>query len=327
MKRRALILAAGISLLPAARRAAAQQPQKVPRVGYLFSFTPAEGVHLWDACRRGLRELGYAEGENIRLEPRWAEGHHERLPKLAADLVRLKVDVIVSAATPASRAAKAATAAIPIVIVAVGEPVKTGLITSLARPGGNVTGLSLLTTDLSGKRLELLADLLGKMPRVALLINPDNPVHGVFLKETQDAAERSGVRLQPLQARNPGEIERIFDAAVAERAVSLIVFDDPVIWSYRAQIVEHAARRKLPVMYGYREFVEEGGLISYGPDRIDHYRRTALYVDKILRGARPADLPVERPTKFDLVVNLTAAKALGLTVPPSLLLRADQVIH
>ncbi len=306
---------------------AAQQPQKVPRVGYLFSFTPAEGRHLWEACRLGLRELGYVEGQNIVLEPRWADGRHERLPELAADLVRLKVDVLVSAATPASRAAKAATSSIPIVIVAVGEPVKMGLVASLARPGGNVTGLSLLTTELSGKRLELLADIVRNIHRVAALMNPDNPVTAVFLAETRDAARRLGVQLQPLQARNSGEIEQAFNTATMERAAALIVFDDPVIWSYRAQIVAHAAKRRLPVMYGFRDFVDEGGLMSYGPDRVNHYRRTAIYVDKILRGARPADLPVEQPTKFELIVNVTTAKALGLTIPPSLLLRVDQVIE
>jgi putative ABC transport system substrate-binding protein len=327
MERRAFVLTVGIGVLVAPLSLAAQQPQKVPRVGYLFSFTPAEGRHLWEACRLGLRELGYVEGQNIVLEPRWADGRHERLPELAADLVRLKVDVLVSAATPASRAAKAATSSIPIVIVAVGEPVKMGLVASLARPGGNVTGLSLLTTELSGKRLELLADIVRNIHRVAALMNPDNPVTAVFLAETRDAARRLGVQLQPLQARNSGEIEQAFNTATMERAAALIVFDDPVIWSYRAQIVAHAAKRRLPVMYGFRDFVDEGGLMSYGPDRVNHYRRTAIYVDKILRGARPADLPVEQPTKFELIVNVTTAKALGLTIPPSLLLRVDQVIE
>jgi len=327
MERRALVFAAGMSLLAVPLRVVAQQPQRIPRVGYLFSFTPAEGRHLWEACRRGLRELGYVEGQNILLEPRWADGRHERLPELAAELVRLKVDVVVSAATPASRAAKAATSSIPIVIVAVGEAVKTGLVASLARPGGNVTGLSLLTTELSGKRLELLATVVRSIPRVAALMNPDNTVHAVFLEETRDAAQRLGITLQLVQARNPKEIEQAFDTATAERATGLIVFDDPVIWSYRTQIVAHAAKRRLPAMYGYREFVDEGGLISYGPDRIDHYRRTAIYVDKILRGTRPADLPVEQPTKFELLVNVKTAKALGLTIPASILQRADQVIE
>ena len=326
MRRRVFISATAMSLMAASFRLAAQQSQKVPRVGYLFSFTPAEGRHLWDACRRGLRELGYVEGQNIAFEPRWADGRHERLPELAAELVRLKVDVIVAAATPASRAAKAATDSIPIVICAVGEPVKTGLVPSLGRPGGNITGLALLTTELSGKRLEIMGEILRNIPRLAVLMNPDNPVHAVFLDETRVAAQRSGAQLQSLRARNPGEIEQSFGAASGERAAALIVFDDPVLWSYRAQIVALAAKQRLPVIYGYREFVDDGGLISYGPDRIDHYRRTGAYVAKILKGAAPGNLPIEQPTKFELVINVKAAKALGLTIPQSLLLRADAVI-
>jgi putative ABC transport system substrate-binding protein len=327
MKRRAFVSAVGMSLLAAPLRLAAQQPQRIPRVGYLFSFTPAEARHLWEARRQGLRKLGYVEGRNIVLEPRWAVGRHERLPELAADLVRLKVDVIVSAATPASRAAKAATSSIPIVIAAVGEPVKMGLVASLARPGGNVTGLSLLTTELSGKRLELLGQVVRNMPRVAILMNPDNPVYAVFLEETRVAAQKLGVQLQLLEARNPRDIEQVFDAAPGERAAGLIVFDDPMLWSYRKQIVALAAKRRLPAMYGFREFVDEGGLMSYGPDRVDHYRRTAPYVDKILRGAKPADLPVEQPTKFEFSVNVKTAKALGLVIPQALLSRADQIIQ
>jgi putative ABC transport system substrate-binding protein len=307
--------------------AEAQDAPRVPRVGYLFSFTPAEGRHLWEACRQGLRELGYVEGRNIILEPRWADGQYERLPGLAADLVRLNVDVIVVAATPGSLAVKAATNTIPVVIVAVGEPVKTGLVASLARPGGNVTGLSLLTAELSGKRLDLLGRVLRSVPRVAILMNPGNPIHAIFLEETRVAAQRLRVQLQPLEARTPKEIEQVFDAATRGRASALIVFDDPVIWSYRTQIVAAAARRGLPAMYGYREFVDDGGLMSYGPDRIDQYRRTATYVDKILKGAKPGDLPVEQSTKFELAINLKTAKALGLTIPPSLLQRADQVIE
>jgi putative ABC transport system substrate-binding protein len=274
-----------------------------------------------------LRELGYVEGTSILLEPRWAEGHHERLPELASELVRLKVDIIVAAATPASRAAKAATNSIPIVIVAVGEPVKTGLVTNLARPGGNLTGLSLLTAELSGKRVELLVDLVHDVPRLAVLLNPNNPVHALFLEETRVAAQRTGAWVQPLQARDSKELEQVFNAAVGNRASALIVFDDPVLWSNRTQIVALAAQHRLPVMYGYREFVDVGGLISYGPDRIDHYRRTASYVAKILRGAEPGSLPIEQPTKFQLVINLKTAKSLGLTISPSLILRADQVIQ
>jgi putative ABC transport system substrate-binding protein len=325
--RRTFLAGTGAVFLASLLTAEAQDAPRVPRVGYLFSFTPAEGRHLWEACRQGLRELGYVEGRNIILEPRWADGQYERLPGLAADLVRLNVDVIVVAATAGSLAVKAATNTIPVVIVAVGEPVKTGLVASLARPGGNVTGLSLLTAELSGKRLDLLGRVLRSVPRVAILMNPGNPIHAIFLEETRVAAQRLRVQLQPLEARTPKEIEQVFDAATRGRASALIVFDDPVIWSYRTQIVAAAARRGLPAMYGYREFVDDGGLMSYGPDRIDQYRRTATYVDKILKGAKPGDLPVEQSTKFELAINLKTAKALGLTIPPSLLQRADQVIE
>jgi putative ABC transport system substrate-binding protein len=330
MRRRdAIALIGGVAAAPLAwpLAARAQQPARIPRVGYVFSFIPSEGQHLWEACRHGLRELGYVEGRNIVLEPRWAEGRHERLPDLVSDLVRLKVDVIVAAATPASRAAKAATSTIPIVIVAVGEPVKVGLVASLARPGGNVTGLSLLTADLSGKRLEVLLESVGKIARLAVLLNPENPVSAVFLEETQLASRKLGIELHALEARNPSGIGRAFEAAVAQRSEALIVFDDPVLWSHRAQIVAQAAMRRIPAMYGLRDFVDQGGLMSYGPDRPDQYRRTALFVDKLLKGAKPADLPVEQPTRFELVVNRKTAAALDLDLPTSLLLRANKVIE
>ena len=266
-------------------------------------------------------------GTGHRTEPRWADGHHERLPGLAAELVRLKVDIIISAATPATLAAMAATQDIPIVMVGIGDPVTSGLIASLARPGGNVTGLSLLTAELSGKRLELLAELMPSVPRVAVLINPENPVHDIFLDQTRAVALDKGVELHSFKARNPREIEDVFAEALRNRIAALIVFDDPVIWSHRVQIVGLAAKQDLPVIYGYREFVDAGGLMSYGPDRVAHYRRSAYYVDKILRGTKPADMPVEQPTKFDLIVNLKTAKTLGLTIPPTLLARADEVIE
>ena len=321
-----VVLAAGALTVP--RAESAQQPTlKIPRVGYLFSFTPAEGRHLWAACQQGLRELGYVEGRNIVLEPRWTDGHYDRLKELTAELVRLKVDVLVVVATPGSIAAKAATKTIPIVIVAVSDPVRIGLVANIVRPGGNLTGLSLLTPELSGKRLELLASLAGAIPRVGALLNPRNASHAIFLEETRAAAQRLGVQLQPLEAANPEELDRAFSALIAGRGTALIVFDDPVLWSYRPQIVALAASRRVPVMYGYREYVDEGGLISYGPDRIDLYRRTAGYVDKILKGAKPAALPIEQPTKFELVINLRTAKSLGLTVPQALLISADKVIE
>ena len=307
--------------------ARAQQHSTVPRIGYLFSFTRAEGEHLWQACRQGLRDLGYVEGQNIILEPRLAEGHNERLPKLAADLVQIKVDVIVAAATPASRAAKAATSTIPIVFVAVGDPVKAGLVATLARPGGNITGLSLLTSDLSGKRLSLLMETVPKVSRVGILMNPDNPISAIFLEETKLAARQLGAELQPLDARGPKEIEQAFAVAADQRVDAVIVFDDPVLWSYRAQIVALAAARKIPAVYGYRDFVDQGGLMSYGPDRPDQYRRTAIYVDKILKGAKPSDLPIEQPTKFELIVNRKTAKSLGIELPASVIVGANEVIE
>jgi putative ABC transport system substrate-binding protein len=327
MRRREFITLLGGAAAAWPLAAHGQQPARIPRIGYLFSFIPSEGRILWEACRQGLRELGYAEGQNIVLEPRWAEGRHERLPALAADLVGLKVDVIVAAATPAGLAAKAATSTIPIVIVAVGAPIKAGLVANLARPGGNVTGLSLLTPELSGKRLELLMDMLPKLSRVAVLMNPDNPVSAVFLEDTQVAARSVAIDVQRLDAHNPAEIERAFGAALGAQASALIVFDDPVLWSYRPRIVALAATQRIAVMYGLRDFVDDGGLMSYGPNRPDQYRRTAVYVDKILKGAKPADLPVEQPTRFDLVINLKTAKALGLTVPSQLVARADEVIE
>jgi putative ABC transport system substrate-binding protein len=316
---------AAAAAFPATART--QQRSNVPRVGYLFSFTRAEGEHLWEACRQGLRDLGYVEGQNIILEPRLAEGHNERLQNLATELVQLKVDVIVAAATPASRAVKAATSTIPIVFVAVGDPVKAGLVTSLARPGGNVTGLSLLTADLSGKRLSLLMETVRKVSRVAILMNPDNPISAVFFEETKLAARRFGVDLQPLDARSPKEIEQAFAIGAGQRVDAVIVFDDPVLWSYRAQIVALAAARKIPAVYGYRDFVDQGGLMSYGPDRPDQYRRTAIYVDKILKGAKPSDLPIEQPTKFELIVNRKTAKSLGIELPASVIVGANEVIE
>ena len=326
MKRRKFItLLGGAAAWPLA--AHAQQRPNVPRVGYLFSFTQPEGKHLWEACRQGLHEAGYVEGKSVVLEPRWADGRHDRLPGLAADLVRANVDVIVAAATPASRAAKAATSKIPIVIVAVGDPVRTGLVASLARPGGNVTGLGLLTPDLSGKRLELLQEILRKISHVAVLLNAANPVSAIFWEDTQAAARKLGSDLQRLEASDPAEIESAFGAAIAQSADALIVFDDPVLWSYRARIVALAAARKIPAMYGLRglrrrrrpDVVWARSSRSVPPHR--HLR------GQILKGAKPADLPVEQPTKFELVINLKTAKMLGLEVPDRLLVAADEVIE
>jgi putative ABC transport system substrate-binding protein len=325
VKRRDFITLLGGAAVAWPLVARAQQPSRIPRVAYLFSLTRAEGRHLWDACQEGLRELGYVDGRNIIVESHWVEGRYEELPGVVAELERRKVDVMVVAATPGSVAVKAAASTIPIVFVAVADPLRAGLVESLARPGGRFTGLSLLTPETSGKRLELLAETVRDLARVALLLNPGNLSNFVLLEETQAAARQLGIALQPLEVRNPSEIATAFAAAV--RANALIAFDDPMIHSDRASIVALAAKHRLPAMYGTREFADEGGLIAYGPHRPDLYRRTASFVDKILKGARPADLPVEQPTRFELIVNLKAAKALGVEMPTSLLLRANEVIE
>jgi len=297
-----------------------------PLVSYLSTTEKAEGQGLWNACRQGLHELGYREGENLILEPRWTEGHQEQLPSLVKELLGLDVAVLVTAATPASLAAKIATNTTPIVFVAVADPVSVGLVASLARPGGNVTGLSLLTSDLSGKRLELLKEIVRNISRVAILMNPDNSSNTIFLEQTKLAAQKFGIELDASNARRTDEVEKAFAAAASQHADAVIVFDDPVLWSYRKQIVSLAAAQRLPAMYGYSDFVDDGGLISYGPDRPDQYRRTAIYVDKILRGAKPADLPVEQPVKFELIVNRKTATALGLRLPAPIEVSADKVI-
>jgi putative ABC transport system substrate-binding protein len=327
MKRRAFMTLLGGVAAAWPIKTSAQLPPKLPRVGYIFSFIPEEGQHLWDACRTGLRELGWIAGQNIALEPRWAHGRHERLPTLAKELVGLNVDLLVTAATPASLAAKAASVITPIVFVAVADPLLVGLVASLARPGGNITGLTLLTPELSGRRLQLIREVVGQASRVAVLSNPENKSHAIFLDETAAAARQVGIELQPLNARHPHEIAEAFEQASKLALNALIVFDDPVIWSHRTQVVALAAKGRLPVIYGYSEFVSEGGLISYGPYRPDLYRRTAAYVDRILKGANPSDLPVERPTKFELFVNMKVAKGLGIAIPPTVLVQADKVIE
>jgi putative tryptophan/tyrosine transport system substrate-binding protein len=316
-----------LGLFVAPLTAEAQAPRKVPRVGYVFARVSSEDQRLWEAARQGLRELGYVESQNITLQVRWAEGQSERLPELVAELVRLKVDVLVVATTPGALAAKNATRAIPIVFVAVANPVGSGLVTSLARPGDNLTGLGLLNPELSGKRLELLKESLPHISRVAILTNPGNPSHTFFWRETRAAAQTLGLQLQSINARGPEDFDEAFRTAVHGRAHALLAFDDALIGGYRTRLVTLAAKYRLPMMYGFREFPDAGGLLSYGPSLLDQYRRTATYVDRILKGARPIDLPVEQPTKFELVINRRTAQALGLAIPPSVLARADQVIE
>jgi len=306
----------------------AQQPKKVPRIGYLSVSSPSAMSTRTEAFRQGLRELGYVEGKNIVIEWRSAEGKRDRLPSLAAELVRLKVDIIVTAGPPATRSAKEATVTIPIVFAQDGDPVASGFVASLARPGRNITGLSTLAPELSGKRLELLKEIVPRLSRVAVLGNSTNPANAQVLKETELAAGVFGVKLQYLDVLDPKDIETAFRAASKGRADAvLMTVSGGVVLSQRTQVVELAAKSRLPAMYIIREYVETGGLMSYGVSLIDLDRRAATYVDKILKGAKPADLPVEQSTKFEFIINLTAAKQIGLTIPPNVLVRADKVIR
>ncbi len=329
MERRTFMamLTGGIVAAPLA--AEAQQAARVARIGWLGD-NPAATPHLRVAFRQGLRDLGYVEGRNVVIEYRDAEGKLERLPALAAELVALKVDVIVAPNTPAALAAKQATRTLPIVFTTAPDPVQSGLVTNLARPGGNVTGLSILAPELIGKRLEQLTQAVPGVNRVAALWQPgalgertdkDN------LKAAEVAARALGVRLQFVEARGPADIDRAFSEMTRARAGGLTVLSTPMFGSERRRLVDLAAKNRLPAVYQFREYVDAGALMSYGPDLADLYRRAATYVDKILKGAKPGDLPVEQPTKFELVINMKTAKALGLTIPPSVLLRADEVIQ
>jgi len=308
--------------------AEAQQAKKIPRIGYLDAPTRDARSARIEVFRQGLRELGYVEGKNIVIEHRYAEGKLDRLPALVAELIRLKVDVFVTGGPTVTRAAKEATAMIPIVMLQDPDPVGNGLVASLARPSGNITGLSSLTADLSGKLLELLQEILPKVSRVAVFETSTNIGNAQQLKETERAAEALGVKLQLLDVLGPKDIETAFRAAGKGRAdAALLVLSGPVVSSHRKQLVELAVRSRLPAIYFTPEWVEDGGLMSYGVSFIDLNRRAATYVDKILKGRKPADLPVEQPKKFEFVVNLKAAKQIGLTIPPNVLARADRVIR
>jgi putative ABC transport system substrate-binding protein len=278
--------------------------------------------------RRAFRELGYVEGQNIRLEMRFGDGQPERLPDLAAELVKLNVDLIIAAGDPAIAAARRTTSTIPIVMVAAGDPVGGGWVASLARPGGNITGTTFLSSELAGKRLELLKDIFPQASRVAVLWNPNNPGWLPDVTETKIAGEQLGLRLQFVEARSLSELEVAFSAMMKEKATALVVLSDP--WFFgrerRQRIVDFASKNRLPSMYELQVFVDDGGLMSYGPSLFNMVERSAYYVDRILKGAKPADLPVERPTKFELVVNLKTAKQIGLAIPPSVLARTDKVI-
>jgi len=325
LNRRSFVRALGVVLTSPFASALAQESARIATVGFLLPTTGPDNPML--AIVRGkLAELGYVEGQSIRFEYRGAYGHVDRLPSLTEELVHLNVDVIVAVATPEVQAAQQATRKIPIVMVAVVDPVTSGFVASLARPGGNITGLSLLSAELSGKRLELLKEVVPGVSRVAVLWNPNNPSNALQIGATKVAAQALGVQLQPLEIRGPQDLERAFQAATRGHAGALIALDDPLIVAHRMQIVALAAKTRLPAMYGLTAYARAGGLITYGPNIPDLWRQAAAFVGKILKGTKPADLPVEQPTKFELVINLKTAKDLGLTIPQSVLARADEVI-
>jgi putative ABC transport system substrate-binding protein len=321
------LLAIFVTLAASGEMAEAQQPTKVPRIGFLGNSTAALEANLVEPFRQGLRDLGYVEGRNILIEYRWAEGKYERFPELIGELVQLKVEVIVTAGTPASLAVKKATTTIPLVMIAVGDPVGTGLITSLAHPGGNITGLTSIASDLEGKRLELLREVIPKLSYVAVLWNPASPFQVVSEKELQAAAQVMRMKVLSLGVQAEEQFDNAFATILKERPGALLVLADRLFLHNRARIMDFATKHRLPGVYAYLELVEAGGLMSYGPSYADMHRRAAIYVDKILKGTKPAELPVERPMKFELVINLKAAKQIGLTIPPNVLVRADKVIR
>jgi putative ABC transport system substrate-binding protein len=315
-----------IFLLTAAPSTDAQQPTKVPRIGYLTVASLASNVARVAAFKQGLRELGYVEGKNIVIEWRSAEGKFERQGELAAELVRQKVDVIVSSGPTMTQAAKEATTTIPIVMAQDSDPVGNGFVASLARPGGNITGLSVLSPELSGKQLELLKEILPKLSRVAVLGNSNEPANAKTLKEIESAAKSFGVQVQSLDAQAQKDIAPAFRVATKTHPNAILVLASAIVTDHRTQVANLALKSRLPAIYGSSIWVNDGGLMSYGTSLVDLSRRAATYVDKILKGAKPADLPVEQPIKFEFVINLKAAKHIGLTIPPNVLARADKVI-
>jgi putative ABC transport system substrate-binding protein len=327
MPRRAFIVTmTGGILLVAPLIAGAQPAKRMPRIGVLSPASATEGLPNLQALQAGLRELGYIEGQNVTVEAHWAEGHTERLPELAAELVRRPVEVLCTAGTQASQAAKRSTSTIPIVFANVAFPDRTGLVASYARPGGNVTGVAFIGPEY-GKRLELLKEALPGLSRVALIYNPENAGSVLALEETQRWAATLAVRLEPHKFRGSHDFELVFGALAGRRPDALMTTADPLIHSYRVRIADFALKHRLPSMYPGREFVDSGGLMFYGGSIPEMYRRAAVYVDRILKGARTGELPVEQPTKFDMVINLSTARALGVTISPSLLQRADEVIE
>ena len=324
--RRQWVFALGASAFAVSLRGFAQAQDRIWRIGMLETVSRELNAANLDAFQQGLRELGYVEGRNLTIEYRSADGRSERFPGLVAELIGLKVDLIVTRGTPASLAAKRATQTIPVVMANAGEPVESGLVASLAHPGANVTGLSSLTVRIEAKRLALLRELVPTIARIAALYNMSSPANPPQWKEVETAARSLGLQAQLLDARKPEDLAAAFDLATKQHADGLIVGQEGLLQANRKRIVELAATHRLPAIYRSMEFIEAGGLMAYGPSYPDLYRRAATYVDKIFKGAKPGDLPVEQPTKFELIINLKTAKALGLTIPPALLLRADEVI-
>jgi putative ABC transport system substrate-binding protein len=314
----------GILLSPPAH---AQQKVKMYRIGFLGNSTAALEADLVGPFRDGLRDLGYDEGRNVLIEYRWAEGKYERFPALIAELIALKVDVLVTAGTPATLAVKKATTSVPLVMIAVGDPVGTGIVPALNRPGGNITGLTSISPELDGKRLELLREVIPQLSHIAVLWNAGSPLQVVAEKQTQAAAKVLRMKVLSLGVRTQEEIEAAFAAIVRERPGALLVLADRLFLHHRARIMEFAAQHRLPGVHAYRELVEAGGLMSFGPSYAGMHRRAAYFVDKILKGAKPADLPVERPATFELVINLKAARGLELAIPQHVLLRATELIQ
>jgi putative ABC transport system substrate-binding protein len=329
MNRRTFLCGLTLGMLAAPLNAKAQQAGKAPRLGMLSFTVPdtQEESRRIGIFKQGLRELGYVEGQSVALEYRHSGGRDELLPRLAAELVNLKVNVILTYGTKATRAAKQATGTIPIVMLTALDPVGAGLVANLARPGGNITGSSEVSEELSAKRLDLLKAAVPKAKRIAVLFDPSQPTNAVDLKSTQVAAQALGMTVQSFQVRASSELDSAFARMTGQPLDGLIVLPNDFLFTHRRHVLDLAAKHRLPVTYAWREGAEAGALLSYGVDIRDNYRRAALYVDKILKGAKPADLPVEQPTKFELVINLKTAKALGLTIPQSVLLRADQLIE
>ena len=318
-------LAGAVLTAPFAAEAQSQAP--IPRIGMLSSFSPSDAAPWYQAFLQGFRDLGWIEGQNVSIVYRYAEGNTDRLPGLVAELVQLKVDIIVTSVTPDTLVAKNATRTIPIVMASAGDPVATGIVESLARPGGNVTGLAQMVLQLAAKRLELLKKMVPKLSRVGVIWNPEDLVAAQMWKDIQLPARQLGLQLHSLEVRSVQGFDNAFELATSARVGALLITPSPVFVTNEQRIADFALKRRLPSIFHLKGFVERGGLAAYGPDRSDMFRRAATYVDKILKGAKPATLPVQQPTKFELVINLKTAKAIGVTIPQSLLQRADEVIQ